>query len=88
MVKCKNGNVKIKGDASQITAEAIVLLSELMGILFEYECPEGIDEFEKTIVGIVKTRSQSENLEFLFRDAKERVEKHMDRMIKEAIEEE
>lgn len=88
MIKCKNGHVKIKGDVPQITAEAIVLLSDLMDILFEYGCPEGIDEFERTIVGIAKTRSQGEKLEFLFRDAKERVEEHMDRMIKEAIEEE
>ena len=88
MIKCKNGHVKIRGDIPTITAEAIVLLSDLMDILFEYGCPEGIDEFEKTIAGIVKTRSQSEKLEFLFRDAKERVEEHMDRMIKEAIEEE
>ena len=35
MVKCKNGHVKIKGDVPQITAEAIVLLSDLMDVLFE-----------------------------------------------------
>ena len=60
----------------------------MMSILFEYGCPEDIDEFEKTIVGIAKTRSESEKSEFLFKDAKEIVKKHMERMIKEVIKEE
>ena len=76
MVECKNGHVKIHGDAGQITAEMIVLLSEVMEALFDVNCKEGLDEFEETIVGIAKSKNSKEKVDFLINDAKKRVFKH------------
>ena len=76
MVKCKNGHVKIHGDAGQITAEMIVLLSEVMEALFDVDCKEGLDEFEETIVGIAKSKNSKEKVDFLIKDAKKRVFTH------------
>ena len=77
MIKCKNGHIKIHGDAGQITAEMIVLTSKLMEALFETGCNEAIDEFEETIVGIVKSRNAKEKLDFLISDAKKRICNHI-----------
>ena len=73
MIKCKNRRVKIHGDAGQITVEMIVLLSEVMDMLFQVDYSDGLDEFEETIVGIVKSRNSREKLEFLIKDVKKRV---------------
>lgn len=77
MIKCKKGHVKIHGDVGTITAEMIILLSEIMEALFETDCEAGLDEFEETIVGIVKTRNSKEKLDFLISDAKKRICNHI-----------